>query len=65
MALITTIYGEMDEALLEKRIPDPVDNDNELTHAVEYWLNGELVHRSVHVHLKQGIDLAAVVQDLA
>jgi hypothetical protein len=62
MALITTIYGEMDEALLEKRIPDPVDNDNETTTAVEYWLNGELVHRSVHVHLKQGIELGTAIQ---
>ena len=31
------------------------ENDNELTHALEYWLNDELVHRSVHVQLKKNV----------
>lgn len=44
----------MDESLLEKR-EGAVDNDIELTRWTEYWLGGELVHRSVHVHLKQGM----------
>ena len=52
MALITTTKGEMDEALLEKK-EGAVDNDNEYTTWVEYWHEGELVHRSVHVHLKK------------
>ena len=52
MALITTTKGEMDESLLEKK-EGSVDNDNEYTTWVEYWLDGELVHRSVHVTLKQ------------
>ena len=51
MALITTTKGEMDESLLEKK-EGSVDNDNESTTWVEYWLDGELVHRSVHVQLK-------------
>lgn len=51
MALVNTTKGEMDESLLEKR-EGSVDNDIELTNWVEYWLNGELVHRSVHVSLK-------------
>lgn len=52
MALITTTKGEMDEALLEKK-EGFVDNDNEYTTWIEYWLDDELVHRSVHVQLKQ------------
>ena len=47
-----TTKGEMDESLLEKR-EGTVDNDNELTNWVEYWLGGELVHRSAHVTLKK------------
>mgnify|MGYP003349274360 CR=1 FL=1 len=52
MALITTTKGDMDESQLEKR-EGTVDNDDELTKWVEYWYEGELVHRSVHVHLKK------------
>jgi hypothetical protein len=42
----------MDESLLVKH-EGTVDNDNELTTWVEYWLDGELVHRSAHVTLKK------------
>lgn len=52
MALVTTTKGEMDESLLEKR-EGTFEDDNELTAWVEYWLDGELVHRSVHVTLKK------------
>ena len=52
MAIVTTTKGEMDDSQLEKR-EGTVDNDNELTTWVEYWLDGELVHRSVHVTLKK------------
>jgi len=52
MALITTTKGDMEEALLEKK-EGFVDNDNEYTTWVEYWHEGELVHRSAHVTLKQ------------
>lgn len=54
MALITTIKGDMDDSLLEKK-EGSIDNDNEFTRWVEYWLDGELVHRSVHVHLKKNV----------
>lgn len=54
MALITTTKGDMDESLLEKK-EGLLDNDNERTSWVEYWLEGELVHRSVHVHLKKNV----------
>ena len=50
--LVTTTKGEMDDSLLVKR-EGTVDNDNELTTWVEYWLEGELVHRSAHVTLKK------------
>ena len=50
--LVTTTKGDMDDSLLEKR-DGTVDNDNELTTWVEYWLEGELVHRSAHVTLKK------------
>ena len=50
--IVTTTKGEMDDSLLEKR-EGIVDNDNELTTWVEYWLDGDLVHRSAHVTLKK------------
>ena len=50
--LFRSTKGEMDESLLEKR-EGSVDNDNEFTTWVEYWLDGELVHRSAHVTLKK------------
>ena len=58
MALVTTTKGEMDEAFLEKK-EGSVDNDHEYTTWVEYWLDGELVHRSAHVALKKPVTLAA------
>jgi len=52
MALVNTTKGEMDDSLLEKR--EGVDeNDNERAVWTEYWLDGELVHRSVHLTLKK------------
>ena len=44
----------MDESLLEKR-EGTIDNENETTNWVEYWLAEELVHRSVHVKLKRAV----------
>jgi cation transport regulator ChaC len=42
----------MDDSLLEKR-EGTVNTENELTTWTEYWLEGELVHRSAHVTLKK------------
>ena len=50
--IVTTTKGDMDDSLLEKR-EGIVDNDNENTNWVEYWLGGELVHRSAHVRIKK------------
>ena len=44
----------MDESLLEKR-EGSLDNENETTTWVEYWLGEELVHRSVNVQLKRTV----------
>jgi len=50
--IVTTTKGYMDDSLLEHRTGE-IDNENELTTWTEYWLDGELVHRSAHVTLKQ------------
>lgn len=52
MATIFTTKGDMDESLLEKRTGVD-ENDHERTEWTEYWLDGELVHRSVHMVLKK------------
>ena len=52
MATVFTTKGNMDEALLDKK-EGVIDNDNEYTTWVEYWHEGELVHRSANVTLKQ------------
>ena len=50
--IVTTTKGEMADSLLEHRSGE-VDNENEFTTWTEYWLDGELVHRSAHVTLKK------------
>ena len=64
MALVTTTKGDMDEALLEKK-EGVVDNDHEITQWIEYWLEGELVHRSVHVVLKKNVLADGVAATIA
>jgi len=51
---VTTTRGDMPEETLERSLSQ-VDNDNEFTSVVEYRVPGEteVIHRSVHVHLKQ------------
>ena len=51
MAIVTTIHGDMDDALLVRKDGE-LNNDVEHTTWVEYYLDDELVHRSVHVTLK-------------
>ena len=55
--IVTTTKGDMDTSLLENRT-GTVENDNEATTWTEYWLDGELVHRSVHVTLKRVLSFA-------
>jgi hypothetical protein len=58
--IITTTKGEMDDSLLVKK-EGSIDNDIETTTWVEYYHEGELVHRSAHVTLKTSpfVDLVA------
>lgn len=63
MGLITTTHGYMDETLL-RRVDGVVDNDHEYTTWVEYYLGEELVHRSVHVTLKEGVAIVPAVAEL-
>jgi hypothetical protein len=51
---IMTIYGLMKVSLL-KKIDGLLDNATERTEWVEYYFGDELVHRSVHVRLKQSV----------
>jgi hypothetical protein len=51
MAMIQTTKGLLDESRLEKRT-GKVDNEFEKSTWVEYWLEGELVHRSAETKLK-------------
>jgi hypothetical protein len=62
MAIISTTHGDMDESLLEKKTGN-VDNENEYTTWTEYYLNGELVHRSVHVTLKKNVSIEGVAAE--
>ena len=57
--IVTTTKGEMDDSLLVKK-EGAIENDNELTSWTEYWLDGELVHRSVHVLLKKNVTAEGV-----
>jgi len=45
---------QVDESLLEKRTPQ-TDDDNCTVDAVEYYLDGVMVHRSCHVTMKVGV----------
>jgi hypothetical protein len=56
--IVTTTKGDMDDSLLVKQ-EGSLDNDIETTTWTEYWLDGELVHRSVHVTLKTSPPLFA------
>jgi len=61
--IVNTTKGEMDDSLLEKR-EGSLDNDTETTSWVEYWLDGELVHRSVHMALKRSVFADGISQQI-
>jgi hypothetical protein len=50
--MIETTKGQMDESVLEKR-EGQSDTDTETIEWVEYYYENQMVHRSVHVKLKQ------------
>jgi hypothetical protein len=49
--MVNTIHGPMDEEFLEKRTGF-VEGNEARTEWVEYWTEGEMVHRSVAIFLK-------------
>lgn len=49
--MITTTHGPMDESLLEKR-EGVEDYPDGTVSWVEYWKDGEMVHRSANIALK-------------
>lgn len=61
--IVNTTKGEMDDSLLEKR-EGSLENDTETTSWVEYWLDGEMVHRSVHMALKRGVFADGISQTI-
>jgi hypothetical protein len=61
--IVTTTKGEMDDSLLEKR-EGSIDTDTETTSWIEYWLEGELVHRSVHMALKRGVFADGITEQI-
>ena len=61
--IVTTTKGEMDDSLLEKR-EGSIDTNTETTSWIEYWLEGELVHRSVHMALKRGVFADGISQQI-
>ena len=62
--IVTTTKGDMDDSLLIKK-EGMVDDDNETTKWIEYWLDNELIHRSVHVHLKTNVMADGIAAMLA
>ena len=58
--IVTTTKGEMDDSLLEQRTGE-FEDDNEYTTWTEYWLDGELVHRSAHVTLKRALPIGGEI----
>jgi hypothetical protein len=61
--IVNTTKGEMDDSLLEKR-EGSIDTDTETTSWVEYWLDGEMVHRSVNMALKRGVFADGISQQI-
>jgi len=50
--MIETTKGFLPKEMLEMR-SGVIDTEVEHTSWIEYWYEGELVHRSAHVQLKQ------------
>jgi hypothetical protein len=56
---------QMDEAELDGPHLAVFDNEHEHTEAIEYRLNDRIVHRSVHVHLKEGIGIEGILGSIS
>jgi hypothetical protein len=61
--IVTTTKGEMDDSLLVRKDGN-MEDSNEKTSWVEYYLDDELVHRSVHVELKNPLVTETILGEL-
>ena len=61
--IVTTTKGEMDDSLLVRKDGN-MEDSNEKTSWVEYYLGDELVHRSVHVELKQPVLTETIIGEM-
>lgn len=61
--IVTTTKGPMDVDLLRKET-GVIDNEVETTLWIEYWLESELVHRSVHIQLKHGVEAFPIAESM-
>ena len=59
--MISTIYGDMDASELELK-EGVYEDEYEVASWLEYWLKGELVHRSAHVDLKHSISVTSTLE---
>lgn len=61
--IVTTTKGDMDDSLLVRKDGN-MENLNEKTSWVEYYLDDELVHRSVSVELKNSLVVETILGEL-
>lgn len=62
--LVQTARGLWPASGLERAV-HPHENENEWGSAVEYRLGDEVVHRSVRVHVKRGLEMTGVAAPIA
>jgi hypothetical protein len=55
------VIRQMDAAELDGPTQSIFENEHERTVATEYRLHGKIVHRSVHVTLKEGIGIEGIL----
>jgi hypothetical protein len=63
-ALIDGVHTTVDEATLTPN-HSVTENDNERTEVTEWLLDGVVVHRSVHMHLKQALGIESILGKVA
>jgi len=61
--IVTTTKGDMDDSLLVRKDGN-MEDSNEKTSWVEYYLDDELVHRSVHVELKNPLVTETILEEM-
>jgi len=57
--LITTTRGLMKAHCLIRTM-EVYEDEHELTHKIRYYFKGVVVHKSVHVQLKAGVEVLSV-----